>query len=102
MIFKSCSDNRWYKINPYYERYETTRSLVRRNLFAKGIFYIEREPTAYYLFINGTPIGAWSPGDTDRARLIIRCAFNAYKAFWHYDKHFQGKEQRYGGPLHIL
>lgn len=80
MIYKSNFDGQWHKVNPYYNHFDDELTCARRKLFASGIFRVGKDEGSYHLFVNGWSIGAWSPGDAQRARMFISAAFGTYYA----------------------
>lgn len=80
MIYKSDFDGQWHKVNPNYISFDMEQNYLRRVLFKKGIFRIDWRGTDYHLCVKDYSIGAWSPGDIERARMFIRAAFSTYYA----------------------
>lgn len=86
MIYKSNFDGQWHKINPNYMTYDAEQNRIRRDAFKSGVFRVgkdERSDT-YHLYVKNYSIGAWSPGDTKRARMFIHSAFGTYYALKRY------------------
>jgi hypothetical protein len=82
MIYKSNLDGQWYKINPDYVRFNVELNHIRRELFKSGVFRIDKDKDLdqYHLYVRDWPIGVWSPGNTERARMFIDSAFSTYYA----------------------
>lgn len=80
MIYKSNFDGQWHKVNPDYRGFDAEQTRVRRELFNSGIFRVDWSGTDYHMCVKGYSIGAWSPGDTWRARMFIDSAFSTYYA----------------------
>ena len=80
MIYKSNFDGQWHKINPNYESFIARQNSERRELFKKGTFHVDWSGDSYHMCVKDWSIGAWSPGDTERARMFIDSAFNTYYA----------------------
>lgn len=80
MIYKCSFDGRWHKVNPNAITFNESQRQSRRAAFSSGIFRVEKNGDSYHLFVKNWSIGAWSPGDTERARMFIDIAFSAYYA----------------------
>lgn len=80
MIYKSNFDGQWHKVNPNHITFDAEQNHIRRELFKKGTFHIYWSGTDYHLLVKNYSIGAWSPGDTERARMFINSAFDTYYA----------------------
>lgn len=80
MIYKSNLDGQWHKVNPNYITFMAEQARVRRELFNSGIFRVAKNEDDYHLFVKDWSVGCWSPGNTERARLIINSAFGTYFA----------------------
>ena len=80
MIYKSDFDGQWHRVNPNYITFMAEQSRVRRELFNSGIFHVAKNEDDYHLFVKNWSIGCWSPGDSERARLIISNTFDTYYA----------------------
>lgn len=82
MIYKSDFDGQWHKINPNYPTFDADQNRKRRSLFNSGIFRVTKSDNGdqYHLFVNDWSIGAWFPGDSERARMFIDSAFSTYCA----------------------
>lgn len=80
MIYKSNLDGQWHKVNPNYIGFNAEQTYIRRELFKKGIFRVGKNEDDYHLFVKDWSIGCWSPGDSEKARLLIGSAFDTYFA----------------------
>lgn len=80
MIYKSNFDGQWHKVNPNHITFDAEQNHIRRELFKLGIFRVDKKEGQYFLCVKNWSIGAWSPGDTERARMFINSAFSTYYA----------------------
>lgn len=80
MIYKSNFDGQWHKVNPNYITFDAEQNCVRRGLFSTGVFRVDKDKDNYRLCVKDWSIGAWSPGDSRRARMFIDSAFSTYYA----------------------
>jgi hypothetical protein len=79
MIYKSNLDGQWHKVNPNYVPFGAEQTRIRRELFKKGIFRVDKDKDLYYLFVKDWPIGCWSPGNIERASMFINSAFATFQ-----------------------
>ena len=80
MIYKSNFDGQWHKVNPNYVTFDAEQTYIRRELFSSGIFRVDKNGDDYHLLVKDWSVGCWSPGNREKARLVINSAFSTYYA----------------------